>query len=66
MPSPSAIHRHTDSRACGAGTVVSGQNTVYANNLLVSVDGDPNDHGAGSLNAACCEVYVNGILVVNK
>lgn len=65
MPSPSAIHRHTDSRACGAGTVVSGQNTVYANNLLVSVDGDPNDHGAGNLNAACCEVYVNGILVVN-
>ena len=39
--------------------------TVYANNLLVSVDGDPNNHGAGNLSAGCNEVYVNGILVVN-
>ena len=59
------IHRDTDSRACGAGTVVSGQSTVYANGLLVSVDGDPNNHGAGNLSAACNEVYVNGIFVGN-
>ena len=60
-----AIHRNTDSRACGAGTVVSGQGTVYANGLLVSVDNDPNSHGAGALSANCNEVYVNGIMVVD-
>ena len=60
-----AIHRNTDSRACGAGTVVSGQDTVYANGLLVSVDNDPNNHGGGALSANCNEVYVNGIMVVD-
>jgi hypothetical protein len=60
-----AIHRDTDSRACGASTVVGGQNDVYANDLLVSVDGDPNSHGAGALSASCHDVYVNGILVVD-
>lgn len=60
-----AIHRNSDSRACGAATVVSGQSTVYANDLLVSVNGDPNSHGAGALSAGCNEVYVNGILVVD-
>lgn len=58
------IHRDTDSRACGAGTVVAGQGTVFANGLLVSVDKDPNDHGAGSLNAKCNKVYINGKMVV--
>jgi len=60
-----AVHRNTDSRACGATTVVSGQGNVYANNLLVSVDGDPNSHGGGSLSASCNEVYVNNIMVVD-
>lgn len=59
-----AIHRDTDSRDCGAKTTVTGQGTVYANKLLVSVNADPNDHGAGNLTAACNEVYVNGKLVV--
>lgn len=59
-----AIHRDTDSRNCGAKTTVTGQGTVYANELLVSVNADPNDHGAGNLTAACNEVYVNGKLVV--
>ena len=58
------IHRDTDSRACGATTVVSGQGTVFANGLLVSVDQDPNSHGAGNLKAACNKVYINGKLVV--
>lgn len=58
------IHRDTDSRACGAKTIVTGQTNVFANRLLVSVDKDPNNHGAGSLNAACNQVYVNGKLVV--
>lgn len=58
------IHRHTDSRLCGATTTVTGQSTVYANSLLVSVDKDPNDHGAGALTAKCNEVYINGKMVV--
>jgi len=60
-----AIHRNTDSRACGASTVVAGQNTVFANDLLVSVNGDPNSHGSGALSASCHDVYVNNILVVD-
>ena len=59
------IHRHTDARACGATTTVTGQDDVYSNNLLVSVNADPNDHGAGALSAACDAVYVNSKLVVN-
>lgn len=62
MPS---IHRDTDSRSCGASTVVVGQGTVYANSLLVSVDGDPNTDGGGSLSASCKNVFINGIMIVN-
>ena len=58
-------HRHTDARVCGATTVVTGQDTVFINGLLQSVDGDPNTHGAGGLIARCKEVYVHGILCVN-
>ncbi len=58
------IHRDTDSRTCGATTIVSGQGTVYANGLLVSVDADPNSHGAGALVAKCNQVFINGIMVV--
>ena len=47
-----AIHRNTDPRACGATTIVSGQSTVYANDKLISVNGDPNSHGGGALAAA--------------
>lgn len=60
-----AIHRLTDSRSCGATTVVVGQGNVYANNLLVSVNGDPNTHGGGNLIAGSNSVFVNNILVVN-
>lgn len=59
-----AIHRNGDSRTCGAATIVAGQGTVFANSKLVSVDADPNSHGAGSLNAACNQVFVNGKMVV--
>ena len=61
-----AVHRNTDGRACGASTNVAGQVTVYVNNLLCSVDGDPNSHGCGNLNAANPNVYVNNKLVVIK
>ena len=60
------IHRNTDARACGATTTVIGQNNVFANNLLVSVDGDTNTHGAGELIAANNKVYINNKLVVNN
>ena len=59
------VHRHGDARICGATTVVSGQSTVFANGRLVSVDGDPNTHGGGALNASAKNVYCEGILVVN-
>jgi hypothetical protein len=59
------VHRDTDTRACGATTVVAGNSTVYANKLLVSVDKDPNDHGAGALGATSKEVYCHNILVVH-
>lgn len=59
------IHRDTDKRICGHTTIVVGQNNVYANNLLVSVDRDPNTGGGGNLFAANNNVYVNNKLVVN-
>ena len=66
MATPTPIHRDTDSRACGATTTVSGQSTVWANNLLISVDGDPNSHGGGELSAACNNVFVENKMVVIK
>jgi hypothetical protein len=60
-----AVHRNTDPRTCGANTVVVGNKTVFANNLLVAVNGDPNSHGGGSLIASSNNVYVNNILSVN-
>jgi hypothetical protein len=59
------VHRSTDPRSCGATTVVAGNTSVYANNLLVSVNGDPNSHGGGALIASSNSVFVNNILSVN-
>ena len=39
-----AIHRDSDPRICGAATTVTGNTTVFANDLLVAVNGDPNSH----------------------
>ena len=44
-----AVHRHSDVRICGATTTVVGQQNVYMNNLLASVQGDTNTHGGGNL-----------------
>lgn len=60
------IHRDTDARACGASTLVTGQGNVYSNNLLVSVNGDPNSHGGGNLSAGSNKVFVNNKAVVNN
>lgn len=59
------VHRHTDPRSCGATTVVAGQSTVFANGLLIAVNGDPNTHGAGALIAGSNKVFINGKPVVN-
>lgn len=37
-------HRDTDSRFCGAKTIVQGQSTVRVNGLLWAVEGDKDTH----------------------
>jgi len=59
------VHRDRDARVCGAQTIVVGNTNVFCNSRLVSVDQDPNSHGAGNLNARNNSVYVNSKLVVN-
>ena len=59
------IHRDTDARICSATTTVVGNSDVFANELLVSVDADPNSHGDGALIAHSNEVYADNILTVN-
>jgi uncharacterized Zn-binding protein involved in type VI secretion len=61
-----AVHRQNDARVCGATTVVVGQDSVFANDKLIAVNGDPNTHGAGNLVAGSNHVFVNGIAVVNN
>jgi len=58
------VHRHSDSRVCGATTTASNHKNVWVNNLQISVNGDPNSHGGGNLKANCKQVYVGGNLVV--
>jgi hypothetical protein len=60
------VHRDTDSRICGAATVVAGNSTVFVNNLLASVDKDPNNHGAGNIIASTKNVYVENELIVEN
>lgn len=62
---PKPIHRDRDRRICNHLTVVVGQDDVFANFKLVSVDRDPNTGGGGNLNAANNNVYANFKLVVN-
>ena len=59
------IHRHGDSRVCGATTIVSGQSTVFANEKLVAVNGDPNSHGGGALIAGSKNVFIKVGVVGN-
>lgn len=44
-------HMHGELRACGATTVVTGQNTVTVNGQLWAVEGDKNTHEEGPLEA---------------
>jgi uncharacterized Zn-binding protein involved in type VI secretion len=65
------VHRLTDPNTAGAPIVEVIQQTVFANNLLVSIDGSPVEgHGpgehAGPLTAnGSLNVFINGI-PVNK
>jgi len=59
------VHRNTDKRICGHKTIVVGQDSVYANGLLIAVDRDPNNGGGGNLKARNNNVYINNRLVVN-
>jgi len=43
------IHRHGDSRFCGATTVATGQSTVRVGGKLVAVEGDQSTHVGGAL-----------------
>lgn len=61
-----AVHRDTDSRACGANTVSAQSRNVYVNGLLWSINGDPNSHGSGALSAATNNVFIGGIAVCNN
>jgi hypothetical protein len=62
------VHREGDLRQCGATTVVEGQSTVFANNMLVSVKDDPDSHGTGELLADNNDgtVFIGGKEVVLK
>ena len=60
-----AVHRDTDSRACGATTKSAQGSNVYVNSLLWSINGDPNSHGGGALSAATNNVFIGGIAVCN-
>jgi uncharacterized Zn-binding protein involved in type VI secretion len=42
-------HRQDDSRACGATTIVTGQDFVKVDGKLWAVNGDPDTHGGGGL-----------------
>ena len=61
-----AVHRNTDSRACGANTVSAQSRNVYVNSLLWSINEDPNSHGGGALSAATNKVFIGGIAVCNN
>jgi uncharacterized Zn-binding protein involved in type VI secretion len=59
-----AVHCETHTRACGATTIVTGQSTVRSNNLLWSVQGDPNTDGNGGLIASGSTVRINNIPII--
>jgi len=59
-------HRHDDARYCGAGTVVTGQSTVFVNNKLWAVEGDINRHNGGPLKAVYppTNIRIQNILII--
>lgn len=58
-------HRNGDLRACGATTIVSGQNFVFVDGQLWSVNGDANSHGNGQLISSLQNyITIGGIRVI--
>ena len=57
-------HRNSDTRNCGATTVVEGQDFVFVDSKLWAVKGDPNSHGDGQLINSQSYVLINGIPVI--
>ena len=57
-------HRDGDSRACGASTIVAGQDFVTIDGKLWSVDGDQNSDGGGSLHHTQSYITIGGIFVI--
>jgi hypothetical protein len=53
-------HRNGDARACGATTVVSGQDFVKVDGQLWAVNGDPNTDGDGNLITSHSWLRING------
>ena len=60
------VHINGHSRVCGATTVVSGQENVWANDELWAVEGDANSHGGGTLVSGTTNVFINGKPVINN
>lgn len=58
------VHRHGDSRSCGATTIVIGQSSVFINGKLCSVEGDINTHGNGQLIASHSSFKINNKSVI--
>jgi hypothetical protein len=62
---PFKAHRDTDSRSCGAKTIVTNQSTVFVNNLLWAVKGDKNTDGNGGLKPTTGQtVFIEGKNVI--
>jgi uncharacterized Zn-binding protein involved in type VI secretion len=59
-----AIHRDGDSRACGATTIVTGQDFVSVDGHLWAVEGDGNTDGGGALIASQDFFKIAGKLVI--
>jgi hypothetical protein len=59
-------HRVGDSRACGAKTVIGGNQFVTINGHYWAVDGDNNSHGGGALitSNSWLTISNSGIIVV--
>lgn len=61
------VHRIGDARICGATTIPAGSaaaRKVLINGQVVSLSGDINTDGGGTLAASTTRVFVNGINVV--
>ena len=60
-------HRDTDSRFCGASTIVTNQSTVFCNGLLWAVEDDRDTHcNEGALRAIYGppSIYIEGKLAI--